>query len=510
MQRALIYTRVSTDEQADKGFSLPHQKDMLEKYCHFKNIDIIKHFQEDYSAKNFDRPEFNKLMAFIKANRGKIDLVLFTRWDRFSRNQEAALKIIRELKKYGVEVNSIEQPLDLSQPESKVMLAIYLSIPEVENDKNSLRTIDGMRRARLEGCYTGKAPIGYKNHRDINNKSTLVFSDKAPLVKEAFILYSKGIYSLEEVRRRLAKKGLNISKQQFNNMIKSVLYTGKIFISAYGKENDQIVNGLHEPIIDEELYNKVQNLLKSNRKQPINKNIKIEELPLRGYLICRECGGNLTGSGSKSRSGDKHYYYHCQKGCKERFRADIANKSFEQLLASLEINDPVIELYKVIMKDIYKKYEGDNQTEINKLLKEKEKFKNLRINAEDKYFNGDIDKQKYNDVNNRYERKIMEINGKIAELNLSYSGYSKYLNEGLPILTNLTYYYKNASIELKQKLIGSIFPEKLIFENKNYRTIKMNEVLNLILKNSNDLGVSDTKKGQHLRQPLLLSSPGRT
>ena len=108
MRKAIIYTRVSTDEQAQKGFSLPHQKMILEKYCDLNDIDIVKHYQEDHSAKNFDRPEFIKLMEFIKANRGIIDLVLFTRWDRFSRNQEASLRLIRELRKYGVEVNSME------------------------------------------------------------------------------------------------------------------------------------------------------------------------------------------------------------------------------------------------------------------------------------------------------------------------------------------------------------------------------------------------------------------
>jgi len=186
MKNVIIYTRVSTDEQADKGFSLQHQIDVLEKYCALKGYNIVKHYQEDYSAKNFDRPAFKKLMEFIKANKKHVDILLFTKWDRFSRNIEESYSTIRKLKALGVEVNAMEQPLDLSQPDNKVMLALYLAIPEVENDKNSIRTTGGMRRAQKEGCWMGKAAYGYDNCRTPDGKATIVPNDKAKHVLEAF------------------------------------------------------------------------------------------------------------------------------------------------------------------------------------------------------------------------------------------------------------------------------------------------------------------------------------
>lgn len=510
MKTAIIYTRVSTDDQADYGFSLSNQKNVLETYCNGAKIEIIKHFREDYSAKDFNRPEFNKLTEFIKIYKGKIDFLLFTKWDRFSRNLEGSLRVIRDFKKKGIECVAIEQPYDLSNPDHKLALSISLTLPEIENDKIALRTLEGMRRARIEGCWMGVAPIGYKNHRDVSSKSTLVFSDKAPLIKESFEIFAKGVYSIEEVRRRMFKKGLKISKNQFHLMLQNVVYAGKISVSAYGKEEGQIIKGLHEGIVSEELFNKVQNLIKSNRKQPINKVVKRDELPLRGFLTCPKCGGNLTGSGSKSRSGEKHYYYHCQKGCTVRFRADLANDAFETYLSALEIDEPILKLYKAIMKDIYKRYEGDNEIEISKLRDEKKKLEDLKNSATDKFLANELEKGIYNNTISRYDRKTIEINSKIAEMNLLFSGYSKYLNEGLPLLCNLSYYYKCVPIELKQKLIGSIFPEKLIFEEKKYRTTKMNEVLNLILSNNNGFGDMAIKKGQQKCQPFLLGSPGRT
>src|SRR5690606_10059296 len=110
MKNAIIYTRVSTDEQAEKGFSLRHQKEQLENYCQQKGYRILNHFQDDYSAKNFSaRPEFQKLLRYVHSNKKNIDVLLFTRWDRFSRNIEAAYRMIRQFKEMGIEVNSIEQ-----------------------------------------------------------------------------------------------------------------------------------------------------------------------------------------------------------------------------------------------------------------------------------------------------------------------------------------------------------------------------------------------------------------
>ena len=79
----ICYRRVSTDEQADRGFSLPHQEAVMKKYCEINNYNIVDIYTEDYSAKTFDRPEWNKIMDYIKKNRGKVDLILCNRWDRF-------------------------------------------------------------------------------------------------------------------------------------------------------------------------------------------------------------------------------------------------------------------------------------------------------------------------------------------------------------------------------------------------------------------------------------------
>lgn len=167
MDRAIIYTRVSTDEQAEKGFSLRDQQEKLTKYCRSNEIEIIKHFEDDgYSAKTFNRPQFNNLLAYIRKNKNAVNKLLIVKWDRFSRNTEASFSMIKQLVKLGVKVEAIEQQLDDKVPENLIMKALYLAIPEVENLRRSKNTKDAMRKALKEGRYVSSAPYGYKNERD--------------------------------------------------------------------------------------------------------------------------------------------------------------------------------------------------------------------------------------------------------------------------------------------------------------------------------------------------------
>src|SRR5690606_8910191 len=127
MQTAYLYVRVSTDEQKRKGYSLPEQEDRLLKYCEYHNIVVKGIFREDYSAKDFNRPEWKKLIKTVKNKSVEDKNILFIKWDRFSRNIEYAYEMMSMLRKYNTTAIAIDQPLDFSVPESTVMLAVYLS-----------------------------------------------------------------------------------------------------------------------------------------------------------------------------------------------------------------------------------------------------------------------------------------------------------------------------------------------------------------------------------------------
>ncbi|MFH2143702.1 MAG: recombinase family protein [Bacteroidota bacterium] len=235
-KKAILYIRVSTDEQAEKGYSLQDQEERLYKYCENKGIEVVALYKDYYSAKTFDRPEFKKLLEFIRLNKNNVNYLIFTKWDRFSRNAGDSYAMISTLYKYNVEPQAIEQPLDLSIPENKMMLAFYLAAPEVENDRRSLNVIRGMRKARKEGRWMAKAPIGYLNKRDINNNPIIVPGPLSPFIKRAFNEMALGTITATEIRINLGKDGFKISKSNFFKMITNPAYMGKIFVPAYKGE----------------------------------------------------------------------------------------------------------------------------------------------------------------------------------------------------------------------------------------------------------------------------------
>lgn len=228
MKNAILYVRVSTDEQADKGFSLRDQEQKLLNYCNTNNLNVLSIFREDHSAKTFNRPEIKKLIQYLKANKLKADQILFTKWDRFSRNTTESYNKIKEFNELGIIVNAIEQPLDLSIPEQGLMLAVYLSMPEVENHRRSLNVIAGMRRAFKEGRYVVSPPKGYDMGRDDQSKPILIPNNDAIFIKEGFELLSKGIYSQREVLQRLKDKGSILVNPHLEEL-SEILYIMAIF-----------------------------------------------------------------------------------------------------------------------------------------------------------------------------------------------------------------------------------------------------------------------------------------
>ena len=495
MKNVIIYTRVSTDEQAQKGTSLPFQKERLEQFCSVSGDTIVNHFEEDYSAKNFeDRPSFNKLLAYLKANKGFVYKLLVVRWDRFSRNAPDAYNMIAKLKKLGIEVNSVEQPINYGSPEHKIMLSFYLTIPEIENDRRALNTTNGMRKNMLDGNWVSTAPFGYSNKRDALNKPTLQINDKAEFIKKAFEYFAEGTYDIDYLRKMLNNKfRYNVSRNSFWKILRNPVYTGKIRVKEYDNEPEQIVKGKHEPIVSDDLFDEVQFVLSGKKRIKAKKKTVNEFLPMRGFLVCSCCGKNLTGSASKGNGGT-YYYYHCQPGCKERYKTDIAHSEFSKWLSSISIKPEIASLYLSIMEDIFKTNEGDRDKEILRLENELAKNRAMLDKIAEKYIHDGLDKDMYHRLTDKQKIEITSLKIQIEELKQADTGFNEYSRFGFSLLSNLSYYYNQSNLENKQKMIGLIFPEKLVFTNSSYRTTKPNELLTLMCNNINDLGVVKTKK----------------
>lgn len=502
MKRAILYVRVSTDEQADKGFSLASQEEYLRKYCAQHGIDIIHTFIEDHSAKSFNRPEFKKMLSFCKKNKADIDLLLFVKWDRFSRNTKDSYQMIHEFKKLNIEARAIEQPLDLSVPESKIMLAIYLASPEVENDRRSLNVFNGMRKAKKEGRYMGSAPLGYKNTRDEKNKPIIAPDVNARFIKQAFEEMATGHFTQEEIRRRLSSKGFTCSRNGLNKLLRNPVYAGRLFVPAFKDERECYIKGGHEAIIDEALFLKVQDIINGRTPANTTKNTCREEFPLRGFLRCCKCGKLLTGSSGLSKLKRRYYYYHCTKGCKEIYAVHKVHAAFADLLKGIVAKREVMDLYQEILKTFFSQTNEQRLEKIQKVQSEINRNKARIDKAMQMMLDGEIESFDFKAIKSKFDIANTTLLRERASLEIDKVDYASTISGSFNLLKHLDKFYNEASVSVKQKIVGLNFPEKLVYENGRIQTPKMNEVLSLIMLGNNQLG---NKKGDKVKNFSTLS-----
>jgi site-specific DNA recombinase len=496
MKRAILYIRVSTDEQADKGYSLAHQQERLEKYCALQGYEIITLYNDDHSAKSFDRPQFKKLLDYLKKNRNKADLLIFTKWDRFSRNAGDAYGMINTLFKLGIEPQAIEQPLDLEVPENKLMLAFYLAAPEVENDRRALNVIVGIRKAKREGRFIGKAPKGYINMRNEKGIARIeLVESEAKLIKWAFKEIANNTKCLEDIRKELNVKGLIIQKSYFATMIRNPIYYGCIAISKYKDEEAGLIKGQHTPIITKELFDKVQDVILGRKRNTPANNRQKDEFPLRGFMKCRRCGEPLTASASKGNGG-YYNYYHCQKKCGERIKAEIANEGIEITLKDISGKIGSINMIKNYAKAVLCKSNLLKKDNTQHLKSEIIKIENRINQAQQLMLDGELNISDYKSIKERYEPELRKLQAQESDLTAIGSDTKTYIEYNMNFMSKLSQAYVSGNVHTKQYLLGSILSDKLVFENNEYRTIPFNEVVSLIINVDKAFGDFKNKKAR--------------
>ncbi|WP_338841908.1 recombinase family protein [Flavobacterium ginsenosidimutans] len=475
-----LYVRVSTDEQAEKGYSQRNQEEMLRKYCEINSIAVRDVIYEDHSAKTFNRPKWKLYLATIKRYKNKTDLVLFTKWDRFSRNAGDAYQMINTLRRLGVEPQAIEQPLDLSIPENKMMLAFYLAAPEVENDRRALNTFHGMRRARKEGRYMGLAPSGYINKITEDGKKYITFDQpEASILKWCFEEIAKDIFNTEQIFLQAKRKGLKTSKNNFWRQIRNPLYCGKILIPKFKDEEAKYVMGSHEPLISEALFYLVQDVLEGRRKNFRTKSAISEPFPLKGLFKCPLCNKILTASISKGRNN--HYsYYHCYKGCNYRIRSCEVNRIFYEQLQKYIPKPETEKIYITAVKEYFNDFNKESIAEKNRVISQLKEFEKKISYIRDLLASRKIEVKDYTEMKTDYDNKIHRLEIKLADLAGENISLSDLLKTGIKNLMKLNECCSEADLTHFRNIIGSIYPEKFTIEEKQFRTARINEVVQLV------------------------------
>ncbi|MFH1174523.1 MAG: recombinase family protein [archaeon] len=235
-----IYVRVSTEEQALEGISLKAQVDRCRSYCEAKGWTVYKVYQDaGFSAGSMNRPAFELLMR--DAEEKKFSIILVYKVDRFSRKLKDLITIMEKLKEQGINFTSVTEQIDTTSAMGEAFFQIIGVFAQLERGMIKDRVELAFSRKIELGEALSRAPLGYK----YVNKKLVVHEENAEKVREIFAMWAQGI-SYKEIA---AKYGLPIST--LYTIIKNPTYIGKV------KYKDTFYKGSFKPIIDEELFNRV-------------------------------------------------------------------------------------------------------------------------------------------------------------------------------------------------------------------------------------------------------------
>lgn len=512
MKNAIIYCRVSTTEQKDNGYSLKEQERHLIEYCKKNNIKIIKKYIEDYSAKNFNRPEFFKLFKYATQNKSSIDYLLVYKWDRFSRNVTESYEYIDKFQKLSIEVNSINEWIEHSNHMSQYMLAFSLVNPDVENRVRKDRVTTGMRASMKEGRWCANAPTGYKNERDSNKKPIVVINDDvADEVRNLFKDFSTGMYSQVDLIEKYKSEKFILNKAKLSKMLKNRFYVGEIYIKATETEPEEIVKGLHEPLISKEVFENVQRVLKGRR--PFSNNVSQYEdlLPLRGLLVNDKSGKKLTGTTKTKENGRKYSYYHSNSKDKIRVNvsADVLHEQVESMLMSLEPKSEIKELLLEMIKSKSESSINSNKSKVKSLEKEISELGVKKDKLMDNFLNDVISKEDFELYNSKFSDDIKNKKDEVRILKEEFENIEEYFLDTFTYLENLSSIYNKASPKGKKALLSSILEEKLRIYDKKYRTPRFKGIIKLICRDSKTFKGNKNNKGNSEDEELPMVHPKR-
>jgi DNA invertase Pin-like site-specific DNA recombinase len=470
---------VSSDEQA-KGYSLDDQLERLTNYCDRNNYEVVHVIREDHSAKSFERPEWKKWSALVKSGELETNELIFTTWDRFSRDIVGAFNTIKHLRKIGINPQSVEQPINYDIPENLFMLSFYLANPDVDNQRRSIKVKGGIRQGLKQGRWTHKVVMGYKRSVDENQKSIIIPDpEKAWIIQYAFDQVSKGV-SQKEVVVELKKKGAIISRNGVSRILRKSVYMGKVVIPEKDDEPERMIEGLHEPLISESLFYYVQSLLDENKehKGGAPKYSKMrDDFHLRGVLKCNSFDEILTASASRGRLGKRYGYYHCNHCRGQRESVTKVHEAFEKLLESLRIESDTKQLYLLILTDQLGTSEKESKQKTKNLKIQLDQLNERTVRMQDMMMDGKLDADEYIAIKTRYSKQIEEIKKKIQAFGMKNGEIKKFTESSLNFFGNLPKAFVSADVRLKQKIIGSIFPNLIRFDGINCRTQNLNPIL---------------------------------
>jgi len=472
MAQCLIYCRVSTEEQAEKGYSLDTQEKLCRDYADRNGYQVAGVFRDEgKTATKLDRPALQDLLA--KCTKGTtVGAVIVQETDRLARNTHDHLTIRAILQKARIKLVSVAQPMLDDSPEGKMIDTILASVNQFQSDLSGRKVSKAMQEKFEQGRWPGWAPLGYLNvveegSDDGRRARRTIINDPETwsLIREGFRLYLTGDYSVFHLRDILYERGLRSRRgRKLSNSIMTHMLNNPFYAGLMVWKNARRI-GRHEPMITIQEYERVQAILRSHN---LNANRRRKHVfLLRGILFCGICGQRFTAEKHPAR--DKAYY-RCAAMKKHSNRnqhvsVESLERQVEEKFKTVQFSPEFIKRVIDRLHEISVRQSQDIQARKQVLFNQQKALEARRDRAEEKLLAGVLTDDAFVRLRTQFNEHLQQIYTQLAALDDKRDCNTDTLRCVLELCRNTYEAYKKAPDALKQHYLG-IFWERFVVRDR--------------------------------------------
>lgn len=473
---AVIWCRVSTKEQFKNNCSIDVQKKECREYATQHNIQVIGEYEgKGESAKTTNGRQFQEMLKVVTSNK-KVNTILVRTYDRFSRTGGEGIVVKEMLRKRGVDLIAVAQPVE-KNTQGEFLEDLYLILSKFDNSQRRDKCLAGIKGCMERGDWCCRVPMGF-SRKKVDKRHIITVNETGKILREAFLWKANENITSDEIMRRLNRRGVFIKKSQLSEMFRNKFYCGMIRHWSLGED---WIRGNQEILIEPEIFDKVNRKMNERHLAGYEKQ-ESNNFPLKGHVFCPDCHRPFTAYTVKKKNRD---YYKCNtKGCCHNRAADVMHQKYINLLSDYRIPKC---LFPILQRVFTKVFWENNQ-------REKEEIKSLNIRLTDcevkakavrlRYGLGEIDKEIYDDTMNVLEEQKDEIEQNLELYKNKLSNLDRYTTKVLKMSCKLGDLWQKGNARVCQKLQNLVFPQGIEWDDKNddYRTFSENEVFRLFRK----------------------------
>ena len=555
-KKVYVYTRVSTAMQID-GYSLEAQRTRMRAFAEFNEYEIAGEYEDaGKSGKSIEgRDEFNRMMEDIKTGKDDVSFVLVFKLSRFGRNAADVLSTLQTMQDFGVNLICVEDGIDSSKDAGKLMISVLSAVAEIERENIRIQTMEGrIQKARAGKWNGGFPPYGYS----LKDGVLEINEEEATAIRTIFEQWVSTDIGANGLAKYLENHGIRkIPRHNGKNplfdaalirkIIKNPVYCGKI---AYGRRKTEkvhgtrneyklveqddylVVDGLHEGIVSEEMWNQAQvkMIAQAKKYEHVNKAKDTRTHLLSGLVKCPICGAGMYGNKSikHRKDGTKYkdfFYYGCKHRTmtrghkcdyKKQINEDVLNAAVVEVITKLVANPRFASMMQekinmkvdttvidqeitALEKQLKQSYAVKRKTleEIEALDPDGRHYKRLKADLDDRLY------RMYDNIDDQ-EQSLIEARAKKQSIESEkVTGDNIY-----KILIYFDKFYSLMNEEERRKLMESLIEEIQIYEERqpNGQWLKSITFRLPIIEKDMIISVGDgLDSEQHVETVVLLS-----